>query len=75
MIVRLIVRTLDGGYGINIGGPGTPFESPFRTFDIECPELEQFLNEPKTQRGACYNREVIGAEILGPITAGKRTEI
>mgnify|MGYP001580416093 CR=1 FL=1 len=66
-MIRVIVRTVNSSMACNIGGPGAPVFTSYRTFDIDVPELELFLREPANERWECIERCVVGAEILKPV--------
>ena len=59
MTIRIIVQTCDASMAANVGGP---VDTSFNTFDIEAPELEEFLRSNRPRLGL---RQVIGAELLG----------
>lgn len=61
-MIRIIVRTDDGGFACNIGGPGTPAHTTYKTFDIEAPELEAFMRE-SFHPSACIMRQIVGASL------------
>lgn len=59
MTIRIIVRQSDEGAARHVGGP---VQTRHKTFDVELPELEQFL---RAEGQPDYtSREVIGVEIL-----------
>ena len=59
-MIRVIVRSADRGAAANVGGP---VDVEYRTFDIEVPELESFLHQPKKENWTYTFREVIGVEV------------
>lgn len=59
-MLRIIVRTDDAGMAANCGGA---VETTFRTFEIDCPELEAFLREPAEKRWTYAQRQAIGIEL------------
>jgi len=63
-VIRVIVRTMDGSFGCHIGGPGTPAEFSYKTFDIEAPELERFLSEDVGRNGSGVSRSPVGIEVI-----------
>jgi hypothetical protein len=56
-VIRIIVRSSDCGAAANVGGP---VYTDYRTFDVDIPELEEFLREQRTY----LVREVVGVEVL-----------
>jgi hypothetical protein len=67
-MIRIIVQTDDASMAANVGGNVL---TTMRTFDVELPELEEFL------RGAdkkYMHRQAIGIELIGfaSITEAKR---
>ena len=56
-MVRIIVQDNDFGEAANVGGPT---HQSFKTFDVELPEVEAYLNEKLTW----VHRSVIGIELL-----------
>lgn len=63
-MIRIIVRTMDGSFACHLGGPGTPAELSFKTFDIDAPELETFLREDVGRNNSGVSRSAIGIEVL-----------
>jgi len=53
---RIIVRSTDSGRAAHVGGEP---ETRFRTFVVECPELEAYLRE--RNNGYC-DHSIIGIE-------------
>jgi hypothetical protein len=61
-MVRLILREVNPGAAINVGGPVLVSH---RTIDVDIPELERWLDEPRVLLHDHYiTREVIGVEII-----------
>ena len=61
-MIRIIVFEADGGMAANVGGPVL---TTHRTFDVEIPELESFLSEPRKSKTMLYtNRGVVGVEVI-----------
>jgi len=55
-MIRIIVVTTDYGDAANVGGP---VHVDYRTFEVEAPEVEQYLNSgPKSYGG----RSIVGVE-------------
>jgi len=63
MALRIIIRTDDASLAANIGGA---VETQYRTFDVDLPEVEEFLSEPKSRKWAYAHRQVVGVEIKEP---------
>lgn len=63
-MIRLIIKTMDGSFAANLGGPGTPAEISYKTFDIDAPEIEKYLKQPIAENWSVASRAVIGAEVL-----------
>lgn len=63
MTIRIIVRTDDAGMACNVGGG---VHSEFRTFDIEAPEIENFLGQ---SLGTYAQRQIVGVENLAVASA------
>ena len=57
-MIRVIVRTDDATMAANVGGV---VHSQFKTFDIEAPQLEAYLNE---RMSTYLQRQVTGVERL-----------
>lgn len=57
-MIRIIVRTVDIGSAINVGGP---VDTKFKTFDVSLPELEEYLE----RRSQYESKEVIGVDVVG----------
>jgi hypothetical protein len=59
MSIRIIVRQSDEGAAMHVGGP---VQTSHKTFDVDLPELEQFL---RAEGQPTYiRRELIGVELL-----------
>ena len=56
-MLRVIVRIDDAGMATNVGGS---VETIYRTFDIEAPEVERLLLEPKHD---FLHRQIVGVEL------------
>jgi hypothetical protein len=56
-VIRIVVQTADGHQASHVGGP---VDVSWKTFDIECPELEAFLG----CRVYPGHRQVVGAEVI-----------
>ena len=67
-MLRIIVRTVDSSTACNIGGPGTPLDVSFDTFEIDAPHIEEFLTEFVGKQNACVERCVIGVELCADET-------
>lgn len=63
MSLRIIVCDVDSGNACNVGGP---VEVKYRTFDIEAPEVEAFVREPKDFGWSYYQRHISGVEVRDP---------
>jgi hypothetical protein len=59
-MLRIIVRTVNTSAAAHVGGP---VEIQHTTFDIEAPEVEKFLLEPKQQGWQYAGRDVVGVEV------------
>ena len=59
MSIRIIVRTDDAGMASNVGGAVL---TRFKTFEIQAPELEEFLGEKLDMYG---QRQIVGTEYEG----------
>jgi hypothetical protein len=57
-MLRVVVRTDDGGMAANIGGA---VHSEIKTFDVEASALEVFLRE---KMGTYGQRQVVGVELI-----------
>lgn len=62
-MLRIIVRTTDACTAAHLGGPGTPIDVSFKTFDVDAPEVQTFLAEWR-RSGSHIDRCVVGVEIL-----------
>ena len=68
-MLRIVVQTSDAGMAVNVGGH---VEVEVKTFDINAPELEEFLREyadaqtkARNSTSSIYwSRSVIGVEIV-----------
>ena len=60
MTLRIIVRTDDANMAANVGGSVL---TTYRTFDVELPEVEQFLLSLESR---FEHRQVSGVEIVCP---------
>lgn len=58
-MIRVIVRIDDASMAANVGGS---VYATVKTFDIDAPELEQFLSEGENK--TLVNCQVIGVEVL-----------
>ena len=56
-MIRLIVKIDDANMAANVGGST---QTTYRTFDVNIPELEQFLTKPDNDYQV---RILVGAEI------------
>lgn len=62
MTLRIIVRTDDASDYPHTGAPAI---ATFKTFDIEAPEIEEYLNAGgRNEDGAFLVRSIIGVEEL-----------
>lgn len=59
-MLRIIVRTDNAGMAANCGGA---VETTYRTFEMDAPELEAFLREPKSKNWTYAQRQVVGVEL------------
>lgn len=59
-MIRIIVRTDCAGMACNVGGA---VETSYRTFDVDLPDLEQFLRE---DQGTYSQRQALGIELIDP---------
>lgn len=57
-MIRIIVKTDSAGMACNIGGS---VHQEFRTFDIEAPEFDKFMQE---KLDGLSQRFIIGAEVV-----------
>jgi hypothetical protein len=60
-MIRVIVQTADAGMAANVGGS---VHTSYRTIDVECPALEEFL---ASDMGTYAHRQVIGVEVVQAI--------
>ena len=60
-MIRVIVRTADANMAANVGGPVHVYH---RTFDLEAPELEEYLREPNKLEALYIDRAAIGVEVI-----------
>lgn len=60
-MLRIIVRTVDSGTAAHLGGPGTPIDTSFKTFDVDAPQVEAFLRQ--WAPGHHIERCVVGVEV------------
>ena len=60
-MLRLIFATTDAGRAANCGGPVIV---EHKTFDVDLPDVEQWLSEPKTQQWSYIDRCFVGLEVL-----------
>lgn len=58
-MIRIIVQTDDAGMAANVGGH---VHTTYKTFDVDLPEIEAFLREPK--EAGYVHRHFVGAEIV-----------
>lgn len=61
-MIRLIVRVDDAAMAANVGGQ---VHSTYRTFDVDLPEVEEFLRA--ASRPNFDYRTITGAEIVEPL--------
>lgn len=68
-MLRIVVRTDDGGMACNVGGA---VHTELKTFDIHAPEIERYLAQSV---GTYGQRQVVGVERLvdEQIAPGKET--
>jgi hypothetical protein len=60
-MMRIIVRSDYAGMAVNIGGA---VETEFKTFDVDLPEVEQYLRAVKDNPKDVYSqRQVAGVEL------------
>jgi hypothetical protein len=60
MALRIIVRTDNAIHSVHLG---TPVVTTFRTFEIDAPEVEQFLNQGgSNEDGTFLLRQIVGVE-------------
>lgn len=59
-MIRIFVRWDDASMAANVGGPPN---SEFKSFDVEAPELEAYMNEALH---AYTYRSIVGVEVLKP---------
>lgn len=57
-MIRVLCRQIDGSNMANVGGP---LEESYRTFDIDFPQLEDWLRKSGE---SFLTRSVIGVEVL-----------
>lgn len=61
-MIRIIARSDDATMAANVGGS---VETTWRTYDIECPELEMFLRRHEGDaRHKLAHAQVIGVEVI-----------
>jgi hypothetical protein len=60
-MIRIVVQEAEAGMAANVGGP---VQIKYRTFDVNLPELEAYLREPKEQKLTYTDRQVSGVELL-----------
>lgn len=60
-MIRVIIQSADAGMAANVGGS---VHTSYRTIDLECPALEEFL---ASDMGTYAHRQVIGVEVVKPI--------
>ena len=61
MTLRVVVQDADRAAAANVGGP---VDTSLKTFDIESPELEQYLQQPIKDKWNYVHRQVIGVEVI-----------
>lgn len=59
-MLRIVVRTDNAGMAANVGGA---VHTEYRTFDVDLPEIEEFLREPGAKRMTYTQRQVVGIEL------------
>ena len=60
-VIRIIAFTADGGMAAHVGGP---VEISHQTFDVDIPELEKYLLEPRLNKWVYINRGCVRIEVL-----------
>lgn len=58
-MMRLIVRVVNVGSAVNVGGPP---DTTFKTFDVDASDVEEFIRLNSVKYATT---EVVGVEILG----------
>jgi hypothetical protein len=59
-MIRIIVRSIDEAGAIHLG---SPVDISHKTFDVELPEVEQYLQEFAGKSGYYITRSIVGAEV------------
>ena len=65
--MKILVRVDNAGMATNVGGS---VETTYKTFDVELPDVEQYLRDA---RGTYSHANVIGVELLEPNAAYEPT--
>lgn len=60
-MIRIICTEVCRGNAAHVGGPP---EVTCKTFDVEVPEVEQWLREPKVMNDHYTDRTITGYEVL-----------
>ena len=60
-MIRVIIRSVNHAGAVNVGGP---IEIEHKTIDIDAPEVEEFLSEPRRMNDHCTSREIIACEVF-----------
>lgn len=68
-MIRIIIRTDDANMAAHV--QGACIETEFRTFDIEVPEIEAFMNQPRTEKWQYVSRTIVGVEVLAAAQEGE----
>lgn len=60
-MIRLVVRTDDANQAAHVGGA---VQVTYKTFDVELPEVEAFIDEVREKKWQFTSRQIVGFEML-----------
>jgi len=69
IMLRIVCCENDFSAAANVGGPS---EVRYKTFDVECPEIEAWLGRIQEEKFRYVNRFISGVEVFQETSDGER---